>query len=204
MDPISLTAGAAAIGGADAAAAGGTAAAAGTGLGTIGTVGSAIGSGISAIGALFTGSAQKQMYQYKAGIALMNRQIDLQNAAWSLEKGGIQSEESGLKSGQEIAQTKVVQSGSGFDVNTGSGAAVRDSQTTAAQFDQNVISWDAAKTSYGFQTKAAADLAEANLDVAAGSNALTAGEISATGSFISGASSVASKWYQSQSIGMTS
>jgi hypothetical protein len=193
VDPISLTAGAGA-------AAGGTAST----LGTLGTVGSGIGAVVSGIGSLFSGKANSQAYAYKAGVALLNKQINQQNANWALEEGDIKGEETGLRAGQEIARTKVMQAASGIDVNSGTSSAVRDTQTKVAQFDQNVISWDASKTAWGFESKAATDQAEANLDTMASSNATTAGEISAAGSFISGAGSVASKWYQGQSIGLGS
>src|SRR5258707_8988048 len=111
---------------------------------------SAAGGIVQGIGAKASGDAQAAAYRYKAGVALLNKQINEQNAAWSLEAGGIKGEEEGLRAGQEIGQTKVVQAASGIDVNTGSAEAVRDTQTKVAQFDQNVISWDASKTAWGF------------------------------------------------------
>jgi hypothetical protein len=165
------------------------------------TAGGAI---VSGIGQLTAGAASAATSKYKAGVALLNKQINQQNASWALEEGDIKGEEAGLKAGQEIGQTKAVQAASGLDVNSGSNAAVRDTQQKVASFDQNVIAWDAAKTSYGFETKAMTDTAEANLDVMAAGTEQTAGTIGAIGSFLGGASSVASKWKQAQSVGLAS
>jgi hypothetical protein len=172
---------------------------------TIGAVGAAAGGAgsiIQGIGAGFSGEAQASASRYKAGVALLNQQINKQNANWAIESGDIKGEEAGLKSGQEIAQTKTTQSGSGFDVTGGTNEAVRDTQTKVAQFDQNVIQWDAAKTAWGFESKAATDEAESKLDLMAADTESKAGQISEVASFIGGASSVASKWYQGKATGI--
>ncbi len=156
---------------------------------------------VSGIGAKESGDASAAAYRYKAGVALLNKQINDQNANWALEAGGIKGMEEGLKAGQEIAQTKAVQGASGLDVNTGSNEAVRDTQTKVAQFDQNVISWNASKTAWGFESKAATDVAESNLDLFAADTAKRGGEISMVSSFLGGASNVAGKWMQGKSAG---
>jgi hypothetical protein len=150
-------------------------------LGTVAAVGSGVGSVVQGVGAKFSGDSQAAAYRYKAGVALLNKQINEQNAVWSRESGDIKAEESGLKSGQEIAQTKSVQAASGFDVTTGTNQDVRDTQSKVAQFDQNVIQWDAAKTAWGFESKAKTDQAEATLDMAAADTASKAGTIAEIG-----------------------
>jgi len=162
------------------------------------TAGGAI---ISGIGAQKTGQANAAAYHYKAGVALLNKQINEQNASWAIQSGDTKAQVEGMKSREAIASTKVVQSGSGFDVNSGSNERVRDTQTDVAQFDQNVIRWDAAKTAYGYETKATTDVAEANLDQMAARTSEEAGELGMWGSFISGAGNVAGKWMQGSSAG---
>jgi len=159
------------------------------------------GSIIGGIGAKETGQANAAAYRYKAGVALLNKQINEQNAAWATQAGGAKAQVEGLKSREAIASTKVVQSASGFDVNTGSNKLVRDTQTDVAQYDQNVIQWDAAKAAYGYEVKATTDVAEASLDKMAASQSEEAGELGMWGSFISGAGNVAGKWMQGKSAG---
>ena len=86
-------------------------------------------------------------------------------------------------------------------VNSGSNERVRESQSDVAQYDQNVIRWDAAKTAYGYETKATTDVAEANLDKMAADQSEEAGFRGMMGSFISGAGNVAGKWMQGKSVG---
>lgn len=167
-------------------------------------VGTGVGGLVQGFGQAYSGAAQAAMYNYKAGVALLNKQINEQNANFALESGDIKSQEVGLKAGQDIAQTKVVQAASGFDVTRGTGAAVRDTQQKVAQFDEGVVQWDAAKTAWGFESKAMTDVAEANLDTMAAKTAKTAGTIGEIGSFIGAGTSVASKWYQGKSTGIFS
>lgn len=157
---------------------------------------------LGAIGKVFGGDSQAQMYQYKAGVAMLNKKIDEQNAEWARQAGDTQSEIVGLKGGQAIAETKVGQAAGGADVNTGTNAQVRADQTAATQFDQNIIRWNAAKTEYGYKSKAVMDEAEANLDMASADNAKTAGWIDAVGSILGATSSVSSKWVQGKTLGM--
>lgn len=171
-------------------------------LGGIGMAAGAAGGIVGGIGSLISGNAQAAASTYKAGIATLNSQINKTNANWALESGDVKGMESGLEAGQKIAQTKTVQSASGFDVTTGTNQIVRDTQTKAAQFDQNVIAWDASKTAWGFEAKAATDTAQANLDTMAAGTEKTAGQIGAVSSFLGAATSVASKWTQGNSIGM--
>lgn len=168
-------------------------------------IGSTLLSGaIGGAGASFSAGASADAFNFKAGIAKLNSDIAKQNAAWSLNQGAIKATNYGLKAGQEIADTKVTQAASGIDVNSGSKEAVRDTQQTVAKYDQGLIRADAAHTAYGYETKAIADSAEAELDRTAASNAGKAGKLGILSSVIGTASSVASKWTQGNTIGMWS
>jgi len=173
-------------------------------LAGVGMAASAGGGILGAFGAESSASSSAAMYNYKAGLALMNQNINKQNASWATQSGGINAMEAGLKAGQELGLTKAVAGASGFDVNSGSATTVRKDQVAATEFDQNVIRFDAAKTAYGYEAKAAGDEAEANLDFMAASNAKKAGDINAFSSILGSASSVASKWTQGNMSGIFS
>lgn len=172
-------------------------------LGGIGIAGSAVGGILGAIGAKSSGDSTAAMYQYKAGMAAVNKQISDQNQQWAEQSGGVQAEESGLKSAQEVGGTKVAQSAGGLDVNSGSPAATRSAQINAAEFDQATTAWNAQKTAYGFAVKGVEATAEGTMDTMAASNAQTAGNINALSSVLGGVSSVSSKWLQASNIGLT-
>jgi hypothetical protein len=175
-----------------------------TAMGGIGLAGQAAGGLLGAFGAEQQGSAQAAMYQYKSGIALMQAQVSKQNAEWDIYSGDVSAEEGGLRAAQSIANTKVQQAASGFDVNKGTAASVRASQTAAAQFDQTMTRFNASKAAYGEEVKAASETAESNLDQFSAANAKTAANISAFGSILGGVTGVATKWSQGSQQGIFS
>lgn len=163
-----------------------------------------LGGALSGAGASASAGASADSFNFKAGIAKLNSDINKQNAAWSLNQGAIKASNYGLKAGQEIAETKVIQSSSGLDINSGSKEAVRDTQQDVAKFDQNLIRADAAHTAHGYEVKAAADSMEAEMDRVSAVNAGKAGKLNVLSSIIGTASSVASKWTQGNTLGMWS
>lgn len=169
------------------------------------SIGSKIaGSVIGAVGADFSAKAQSDSYMFKAGIANLNKTIAEQNAAWATNAGGIKASNFGLKAAQEIAETKVRQSGSGIDITSGSSAAVRETQGDVARFEQGIIRADARHTAYGYEMDAQKFAAEGSLDVASAENARKAGQLGVLSSILGGASSVADKWSQGNTIGIGS
>lgn len=169
------------------------------------SIGSTLLSGaLGGAGASFSAGASADAFNFKAGIAKLNSDINKQNASWAINQGAIKASNYGLRAGQEIADTKVVQAASGLDVNSGSKEAVRDTQQTVAKYDQGLIRSDAAHTAHGYEVKAAADSMEAELDRTSASNAGKAGKLGILSSIIGTASSVASKWTQGNTLGMWS
>lgn len=166
----------------------------------IGTAASVAGGAVSAAGALGKGSADKAMYGYQAGVALLNQNIAKQNAAYTRDVGENAAFISGRKTMATVATQKVDQSASGVDVNSGSPAAVRKSTTDLGQIDQSTIRQNYAKKAYGYDVEAATKGAEAGADVIAGDNAEKAGRINAASSILGTVSSVSSKWLQGSSV----
>lgn len=173
-------------------------------MASAGLGGNLLSGAVSAFGSIMSGNANANAYNYKAGIALLNAQIDKQNAAWVSNAGGIKASQEGLKDAQEKGQTIANQGASNIAVGSGSHAIVSSTQTDVAKFNQGIIRADAAHTAYGYETKAAMDTAEAALDRSAANDARNAGYIGALSSIIGTSSSVASKWSQGNTIGIGS
>ncbi len=171
-------------------------------LGVTALVATAAGGVVGGLGAQEAGQAAAGASSYKAGVALLNKQVADQNASWAVQAGETQSVVKGLKDRQSIGQQKTVQAASGFDVNTGTGERVREDMSTASAFDQNVIRWDAAKTAYGYEVQGAADTAQSRLDLMSADQERTAGDIGELTSFINAGASVAGKWSQGKSTGV--
>ncbi len=161
-----------------------------------------VGGAVSAYGAANAGASQKAMFGYQAGVAALNKRIALQNADYTREAGGTAAYQSGLKTGQIVAQQKVSQSASGIDVNTGSAATVRADTTKLGQLDQETIRQNYAKKAYGYEVEAATKSAEAGADIVAGQQASKAASINVASSILGTVSSVSSKWMQANQAGM--
>lgn len=169
---------------------------------TIVAIGSTVlGAATSAAGAYSSGQSQGAMYQYQAGIAAMNSQIAKQNADYAIAAGEVSAQESGMKTRAQIGTTIAQQGAGGLAVGSGSNARVVTSERAIGQEDQALIRSNAAKQAYGFEVQAAQDTAQGQLYSAASTNAKTAGDINAVGSFLSGAGSVSSKWLQASQTG---
>jgi hypothetical protein len=156
------------------------------------------GGATSAFGSLMGGQAQAGMYQYQAGLARMNAQIQRQNAVYATQRGDAEAMQSGMKTREQIGETLTRQAASGIDVNQGSGLAVRRSEQELGTYDQAVLRSNAARQAYGFRTQGLMDESQATLDQFAAKNAIAAGDIKAASSILGTMGSVSGKWYEYQ------
>ena len=166
-------------------------------------MGSTILGGITSIfGDLAQGRAEKQAYDYQAGVARLRAQIAEQNAGYASNVGEQQAAAYGYKAGQQLGMIKAVQGSHGLDVRSGSAAQVQQSQQLISATDMTAIRSNAAKTAFNYRQEAQQDVAQASLDTMAGQNATSAALIKADSSFLSTASSVSSEWLQGAKSGL--
>lgn len=160
------------------------------------------GAGISAFGAFSGGQAQSRQLQYQAAVAELNKKIALQNADYAQHTGDIQGRQYGMQAAQRAGAIRAGIGASGIDIGSGSKAAVQDSQRYVTELDTAQIRDNAARKAYGYAVEATQNEAQAGLLRSAASDAESAGMIKAVGSLVSGAGSVADKWYQGSSVGL--
>ena len=171
-------------------------------LAVIGMGAAAAGGGVSALGSLFSGQAQKNMYNYQAGVARANAVVAKQDAAYALASGEVEAQQSGMKTRFQEGATKVGIAAGNIDTSTGSAGKVIASETEIGQENEAVIRANAAKKAYGFEVGAAEDVAQAGAYTVAGETSVTAGDIGAVSSVLGAAGNVSSKWLQaSQAFG---
>jgi hypothetical protein len=151
---------------------------------------------MQAFGSIFSGEAERNMYNYKAGVAQANAKIFEQNAAIAYDVGERQAQYSGMRTAQEVGERRAATGEGNLSPTTGSPAQVRESEIGAGRITQQNIRYGAAQSAFGQQVKAFGEKATAGLDVTAGKTAMESGEIGAVSSLLSGASSVAGKWQQ--------
>lgn len=168
-------------------------------------IGTAVVGGITgAVGAESAGQAKSSAALYQAGVAGINTKVATQNADYMRETGEIDARRSGLKTADAIARTRVAQSGSGVDINSGSPAAVTESEHAIGVEDQATIRNNAARRAYGFDVQAESERQKGVMDVAEASNARKAGGLGALTSILGAAASVSSKWSQAKQAGIGS
>jgi hypothetical protein len=172
--------------------------------GIIGIGASLAGGILGAQGAEKSGQSQQQMYNYQSQVAKINSQIDQQNREYALNYGEIKAMQSGMRYRQEEGHILATQGASNIDMTSGSSVDVRNSERTLASLDAGQIRANAAKVAYDYDVKSTMDLNQSTLDVMAGQNAKTAGDIQAMSSILGSIGSVSSKWMQGTQSGMFS
>lgn len=161
----------------------------------------AVGGGISlaggvasAMGARYAADAKANMYEYQAGVAKLNEQIEKQNADYARKSGEVSASIVGAKAKQQMGLIKAGQGASGLDVNSGSNVQVQESQQNTASFDQATTRSNAARQAYGYETGAVTQQANQGLSRMGAEAARTSGDLNVASSIIGSVGSVASKW----------
>ena len=165
-------------------------------LAAIALVGTAVGSAVKGGGELYKGFADAASYKYQSGVAAVNQKIALQNAEFSRAVGESQAERSGIKTAQEVGQTKATQGASGFRAGEGSGGKVIESEQMIGEAEQNTLRSNASRAAYGHEVEAINFGAQSKLYSMASTTSKVSGSINAASSFLGGASSTSDKWLQ--------
>lgn len=153
---------------------------------------------VGAVGSIMQGQSQSEMYNYQAQVERNNAQIAKQNAVFATEIGESQATQQGMKTRAIVGAEKAGQAASGIDVNTGSAVDVRASTAQLGELNALTIRSNAARQAYGYQVQSTSDIAQADLDTFAASNAKTAGYFGAVGSLLGAAASAGSAYSQWQ------
>lgn len=152
------------------------------------------GSIMGAVGSMQSGEAAGRMYDYRAAVAGINKQIAQQNADYARYAGEVEAQQAGMKARYRIGAMRAQQAASGLALGSGSGARVLQSTYDVAQHDIAILRSNAAKKAYGYDVEAFEQGAQAELDRMAASQSRKAGKIGAISSLLGGATGVADKW----------
>lgn len=160
--------------------------------------------GVQAGGDIYSSQASAAAAGYNAKIAGQNAQLATQNAQWEGAIGESNVGQAGLKAQQEEGKVIVNEAANNVDVNSGSAKMVQKTSAEMSMLNEMNIRSNAARQAYGFETKAAGDVAQANLDRAEQSRDKTAGYVEAATSILGSAARAdqyASQVTQPQSFG---
>lgn len=147
---------------------------------TIALIATAAGTAMNAYGQYQQGQAAQDAAKYNAKMA----EYGAQDAArrGEEEAAAIQRKASALKSSQRVAQAA-----NGLDVSYGTAADLQDQTDFFGQWDASTARYNAAQQAWNYR-------AQGSLARAEGRSAAYQGMLGATGTLLSGAGQVASRW----------
>jgi hypothetical protein len=153
------------------------------------------GASAQAKGQKASGLAQKQTYDYKAGVNENNKLIAEWKAQDALDRGFAREQLHRSKTFKLKGRQRAVIASRGIEVDTGSALEIAQDTAILSEIDALTIRSNAERESYESEVDAMNLGAQAEVNRMSGNNALTAGNMNAKTSLLSGIGSVASKWY---------
>jgi hypothetical protein len=139
-------------------------------------------------------SAQSKAANYSAQVAANNAKIANQNAEYATQAGQAKATSESLQSRAAMGAALSGAAANNLDVNTGSPAAVQQSERQVGELGTETTVNNAALQAYGYRSQSTSFTAQSSLDTSQAQSAITAGEFGAGGDLLSGASSVGSNW----------
>ena len=164
------------------------------GLAIAGTAASVLGTGVSVFGAVQQGAAQKSAADYQAQVAKNNATVAAQNAAAVQDQAAAKAQSDQRAGALRLGAQRAALGASGVTLDSGSSEAVQSATVNNTALSTQLDTYQGQLAAYGYQTQGVNYNAQAQLDTLTGQNAASAGDISAVGNFLGGASQVSSRW----------
>jgi hypothetical protein len=139
----------------------------------------AVAMGVKAIGNIQQGIAAKQRGQAAKAAAYRSADAAERAAADAVQRGSLKDLQYTMQGSKVVAAQRVIQSGSGVDVNIGTTKAVQDATQAVSDVDRAVVRRNAALEAYGLRERARGLRQEGMYAEAEGDNAMV-------GTFLSG------------------
>lgn len=166
-----------------------------TALAVAAVAASAAGTAVTVMGQEAAGKAASAQANYQAAVANNNSILAQRAADDAIARGKVAQGTAATQGKQFLAQQRVALAANGTDIDSGSALDLQSDTAGNNTLDQLTINSNAQRQALGFESQGMNYQAEANLDVFAGTNAKAAADTNALGAGLSGAGSVASKWY---------
>ena len=156
---------------------------------------SLLATGVGVAGQVQQANAAQAQAKYQSQVAKNNAIIASQRAEDATARGEFAARQEGIRTRAAIGAERARAAGSGVLVDTGSNLAIQQDIAGAGALNQLNIRRNAELEAMGYQQQGQSFRNEAELRQFAGRNAQTAGAFRAASTTITGASSVADKWY---------
>lgn len=155
----------------------------------------ALAAAASAYGQIQQGKAAKAQGKYQATV-MRNNQILAQRAAEDARLRGEQAaRQQRAKTAQLVGRQRAALAGAGIEVDEGTALDITSETKGIGELDALTIRSNAEREALGFEAQGSNFEANARLATLQGQNAASASQSAAFGTLLSGAGSVASKWY---------
>lgn len=162
----------------------------------VASIGSSIIGGVQqAQAAKAAGAAQAAQANYQAAVARNNKIIADRKAEDAIKRGKVEELQYRQQVSQLTGRQRAVLAGNGVVIDQGSALDITEDTAARGEFDALTIRSNAEREAYDYRVQGQNFESNARLYDATASNALAAGKSAATGALITGAGSVAQKWY---------
>lgn len=160
-----------------------------------------VGTGLTVAGQVQQGKAAKAQGDYQAAVARNNSILAERAAKDALDRGKVAEDESNRRTKQLIGRQRAVLAGNGVVVDQDSALDITADTAESGRYDALTIRSNAEREALGYRAQGANFDADAGLYGMAGSNAFSAGVGGAFGTAITGAGTVANRWYNYRKAG---
>lgn len=143
---------------------------------------------MGALGSIQQGQAAAASDKYNSQVAANNAQIATNNATLAGQAGAANAEQAQMKTRAQVGSIKAAQAANGINVNKGSAVDVQSSASELGELNAITIRSNAVKQAYGYQTQAASDMAQSQLDKSQAKYDASAGYTKAATGLLSSAS----------------
>jgi len=162
---------------------------------------SVAGAGISMYGQYQAGQAAKAQGAYQAAV-LRNNQIIAGRAAEDARlRGEEASKRKAMETKQLIGRQRAALAGNGVVVDQDSALEITGDTAEMGKWDELTIRSNAEREALGYEAQGMNAGAEAGLALARGQSASSAATLGMAGTFLTGAGTVAGRWYDFQHLG---
>lgn len=157
---------------------------------------------IAAVGAYQSAQTSKETAQYQSEVAANNRTVSEIQAADAKERGDRAAQDVRRKYAALMGTQRATLAARGLDISDGSANAILQDTSYFGAYDETMTRANAAREAWGYKVKAsnfAGDAAAYGATADATNPLLSAGLAAGGTLFAGGDSSVAAKWYRSDS-----
>lgn len=160
-----------------------------------GLASSLLGTGLSAYGSYQQGQAMAGQAEYQAAVARNNQIIAERNAQDAELRGGLSEDQQRRQTAQLKGRQRASLASNGVVIDEGSALDITSDTAAFGEFDALTIRSNAQREAYNYRVQGSNFQAEENLMRMRGAAGSRAGTTGAVSTLLSGAGSVADKWY---------